>query len=1015
VSFVEAPDALRARTRTWARVVYLLKLMPTRDPFTTPTSITLRLSDRLYRYPEPPSTNGATMTPPTEQWLPLVQSWGGLEDAIDPPTGGVAVAAFDVTLDNTMPIAGVARFSDLMRAGRNETGYDFPFSPAELYQVFEGVAQTSRHRLFRLVVEELTPITEQRVTLKLSGIELVFEDLNSLPVIDTFTFPGAAPEAVGQTVPWLAGRIRNIPVLFTEAGIVDKLRLPITEKDPPAGGVLHLSTPDKVRRMPSSGVVQVGVTLKTASALGAHQTECIAYGATDPVAADLLQVTRGERDTLAGAAPAGTDVYQLIPEYIGVVGVNLGPQASQTLTTVYSDGMAKDAMAAPKHVIEMANTTYWPPYSLTLVRFEGGAMIPPWLGCAEMKEVAEVTDGCSGADTISGDGSQLVLASGIHVVRCGIDAPCGSPFQHFHVFMRFNIADKPTDPGAPVLLRFYRGVYPSTNGTWGGNSPPGYGFGDVMLFHVPTWVGPIGPIGSPTNILHVSYTNLAYVIGPGTGREQYIWANVSTAYAAAKAAGNNTLMFGLRIEGIVRIGGVTIYQAGFFQDYISNWYAIGARGIDPDPLPYAPALFLDLGNLGPTGAVQTRPNSGTASRTAAEAILGQVTVDVEGPDAPVAVSLVTGLDWRNGFEEGSIVLSGTTDATSVWTVASAGTSGNGLSIVAGIHNASQYAIRFEARGSLSLWYGGIVTKDFASYAAGSLYGKAMVMGVVVPHGGTNAFEILRAGDAAHGYKLQVYWLSTGQYRLVHNTASRSVDSATVLGGGTLHRLEWRLTFGATGAVELRIFAGDSLTPLETLVLPGDPGGFINSVSWLGTGGVDITATIDMDDVGVSDQGWMGPGTNLIAVPTANRSVQWIPTGGTNYECIDDHPGALNDSNYISATTAGVIDQYAWTIPAAAVVPSTARVYRATLYVRARTPSGPRTLIPIIWDEYGHLVTGEPWGVGTSPTMINPGADQYTVYDVGGRPLSTMLGWQLGVQLGTGPVDVSVLYAVLEYR
>ena len=74
-----------------------------------------------------------------------------------------------------------------------------------------------------------------------------------------------------------------------------------------------------------------------------------------------------------------------------------------------------------------------------------------------------------------------------------------------------------------------------------------------------------------------------------------------------------------------------------------------------------------------------------------------------------------------------------------------------------------------------------------------------------------------------------------------------------------------------------------------------------------------------------------------------------------------------------------------------------------------------TLLPMIWDEYGHLVNGEPWIVGSTPTMINPGADQYTIYDVGGRALPAMQNWQLGVQAVTGSLDVSVLYALLEYR
>jgi hypothetical protein len=1035
-------------------VVYLLKLMPTRNPFTTPTAITLRLSDRPYRYPEPPATNGATMTPPAEQWLPLVQSWGGLEDAIDPPTGTIAVAGFDITVDNTTSIAGVARFSDLMRAGRNDAGYDFPFSPAELYQVFEGVADTSRHRLFRLVVEELTSITDQTAILKLSGIELVMEDLNVLPVIDTFTFPAAAPDAVNQKIPWLAGQVRRIPLLFAKAGLVDKLSRKVTSAYPATGGRLQLSDPDLVARFPDAGIVQFKVTTDTGTSAGGGSTsgggtlwstpslpslqqggvaECVSYAAKDVANAALLQIVRGVRDTIPGAAEAGTDVYQVLDEYVGIAGVNLGPSAAAALTAVYCDDMVKADTTLPRHTIEMENTTFWPPYSLTLVRFTPGVTVPASFGlAAEVREVAYHfrDNDCYPANTVSDDTGNWMI-NGVGCMRVGLGCPCSAPTEFFAVQMRFPIADLPLDPGAPVILRFWRGVFPSPTGDNVGGQPPGWGLGPVALTYVTDWDGVIGPFGTYLPWEPVGHygnvtgtADYAIVVTPDTFHNQFVYADVSYAYHVQRTYGLKNLILTLNVPLITQSAltaspipplsdwavvreGPPAWQ-GTWPPFTSNWYAVGAR-----PAAYAPQLFLaGTADSGASGALLTRP-SGGSSRSAAEASLGVVTVDITGPDIPDPVLNLDGtaLDWRNGFEEGSIVLHNTDSLSSVWTTIT----GTGVSIVPGIHHASQHAIRFESRGTASGVYGGNCQKAFSvNYGAGNFYGKAMVMGVVVPHGGTNYFEILRIGDAGHGYKGQVFWLSTGKYRLVHNSAGTSADSATVLGAGVLHRLEWRLTFGAAGAVELRIFAGDSLTPLETLVLPGDPGGILGSVAWMGAGGVDVAATIDMDDVGVSNQSWMGPGTNIIAVPTANVSVQWTPSAGTNYQCIDDHPGPLDDSTYISAATPGLADQYAWTIPAAALVPTTARFYRATVYLRARTPGTARTLLPIIWDEHGHLVNGRSCPIG-SPGMTNPGADQYTVYAVGGRTLAAMLGWKLGVQAVSAPLDVSVLYALLEYR
>jgi hypothetical protein len=343
---LESVAARRARTRPWAETVYLLKLTLLRDPFRPqgPTgSLVLRLSDRVYRYPE------ARTTAPTEQWLPLVLDWGQIGDALNPQDGGIEVATFDVTLDNTRPIAGVARFSDLVRAGRATGGYDMPFSPAELLHVFRGLTIGDRTRLFRLVVEELGAVTEETVVLHLSGIELVLEDRDRLPRVTTDVFPFAAPDVIGQPVPLLLGTLRRVPLLFVRAGLIDKLRLPIKAEEPPTGGRLVLSTPDIVRRLPPQGIVQLKISTQRASggssgsntlgsnALGDFITsmaEQIIYHGTDPNTASLLGIVRGARNTLAGEADPGTDVYQVLDEYWGIAGVNLGPTAASAFTAV---------------------------------------------------------------------------------------------------------------------------------------------------------------------------------------------------------------------------------------------------------------------------------------------------------------------------------------------------------------------------------------------------------------------------------------------------------------------------------------------------------------------------------------------------------------------------------------------------------------------------------------------------------------------------------------------------------
>ena len=86
-TFTAQADA--ARSRRYAEPIYLLELRLYRDQFgPTPVSTTLYLSDR-------------TRTELGQTWLPLVQSWGTVGDALDQLGPGGSIGALDVVLFNT--------------------------------------------------------------------------------------------------------------------------------------------------------------------------------------------------------------------------------------------------------------------------------------------------------------------------------------------------------------------------------------------------------------------------------------------------------------------------------------------------------------------------------------------------------------------------------------------------------------------------------------------------------------------------------------------------------------------------------------------------------------------------------------------------------------------------------------------------------------------------------------------------------------------------------------------------
>jgi hypothetical protein len=318
-----------------------------------------------------------------------VLAWDGIEDALAPTNPAIAIGHLRLVLDNTRPGEGIEtgiisrgveptagwpppptfparRVSDLLRVGTNAGGYDLGTSEALLEVAFEGHdPATEAVRLFRLMLDDVEDVSEDTVTLNCSGVELAYEDWDTLLRITTDRFPDAAPEAVGQVVPLLCGDLHRAKVHFVQAGVIDRLRVEVPETQA-VPFWLQLSEPERVRRLPVPGQLQI-------------EGEVLTYDQTRPygTATEIATVhitERGARETTPAAHRAGAEVLALsssgqTPEYVGIIGQNRAGLGTQSWTQVYSDGMAKDAAASPAHTVELANTTLWPGQSLAVVRF----------------------------------------------------------------------------------------------------------------------------------------------------------------------------------------------------------------------------------------------------------------------------------------------------------------------------------------------------------------------------------------------------------------------------------------------------------------------------------------------------------------------------------------------------------------------------------------------------------------------------------------------------------------------
>jgi hypothetical protein len=444
-------------------------------------------------------------------------------------------------------------------------------------------------------------------------------------------------------------------------------------------------------------------------------------------------------------------------------------------------------------------------------------------------------------------------------------------------------------------------------------------------------------------------------------------------------------------------------------------YAIEVAWNHPNPFAYARITvtawikltatirFKGSGTGGGGGSTGGASVVGGDGASAAERLLGLVTVDAvgfagllpvdSGADTP---AVFPDLHWVNGFEEGSFVFGSTVDLDGAWsTVDDVGLAG-GVAIVAGFHGASQYAVRFTCLADNSK-RGGVCKKAIPTTTTGTLYARLYVKPGSSPSTSMTIFEWAVNAGVAPFYAARVSWLSTLKVRL-QDRAGSSADSAGTIGTGD--RLELRVILGGGGGCELRIYTGNSTTPRETVTLSGNPasGQDVITAVWQGTVDAGQSGTIDMDSVGISKVGWLGPATVLIATPVQDLSVLWgrVGSGGQNAEVVDDYPGTLDDTNYLVAATPNRIDRYAWRIPRAEFAGAASVVQAVIGMMRARYMGTPETLRQILWDEADRKLTAGFWTPGTSvPTNVN--AIDTLAINPDRRALTTLAQWQIGAE------------------
>jgi hypothetical protein len=317
--------------RTWLEELHALKL-----EFATSTPLTLWISDRYVAA----SVFG-------QECLNRVTSFGTIEEALNTTDVGGTPSTATMDLNNTEPIAGKARFSDLIRSPLNQSGtYEWGFARLTVYQVVAGEAVP----LGVFFLEEPTDVGEMRLTIRMSDQALAIEHRLGLPKISKDLFPNADPDDVGQPIPIPFGVLKNVPARAIVAGATAKLSADITATSPGVGGALSVGD---TSQFPPSTTIQIDDEELTSS--------------SKPTSTTLTVAARGVAGTLAAPHKKGAPVWEIRSgpkAFRYVVGQNRGAFKIKSVTNIKVDEVLQ-----PQATVDLDDTTLVPGKSFAVINF----------------------------------------------------------------------------------------------------------------------------------------------------------------------------------------------------------------------------------------------------------------------------------------------------------------------------------------------------------------------------------------------------------------------------------------------------------------------------------------------------------------------------------------------------------------------------------------------------------------------------------------------------------------------
>ena len=198
------------------------------------SGLTVRLCDRVW------GDDGSQCIFDGNTYDCLIQSIGPFRQGrIDWLTWHTTGGEGSVSIDNTQPVAGEDRFSDLFST------YDPHFADIEIQELLlggsGGPSSGDEISIFKGQIEDVSAMTPETVALALSGLEMSILNQFSIEICNDTDYAGADPDDIGKMFPEVWGRCSRVPLIAIDAGGITTIVDDMTSGSPTNGGTLRIS------------------------------------------------------------------------------------------------------------------------------------------------------------------------------------------------------------------------------------------------------------------------------------------------------------------------------------------------------------------------------------------------------------------------------------------------------------------------------------------------------------------------------------------------------------------------------------------------------------------------------------------------------------------------------------------------------------------------------------------------------------------------------------------------------